>query len=62
MDATAFVMKIYGIQDKFRAEVEDTFANTRAETLDLAFRMMGQHPDDDDFDNELDEFQSRLLA
>ncbi len=53
MDATAFLMNCYGIPQSDRGDVEKTFKTTSPEHLDLALRMMGQHPDDEDFDVEL---------
>ena len=49
-------MNCYGIPQSARDEFEETIKTTRAENLDLAFRMMGQHPADTDFDPSLEKW------
>jgi hypothetical protein len=56
MDPITFIMNAYGIQQADRAEFERTLNSRSPRHLDLAFRMMGQHPDDEHFDESLNEW------
>lgn len=56
MDATTFIMNCYGIQQDYKEDVERIIAGTRHDLVDLALMNLGQHPDDDDFDAELDKW------
>ncbi len=60
MGATTFRMNFYGIPQTLRADVEETFKTTSVKNRDLAFRMLSQHPDDEDFDAELDTWPLRI--
>lgn len=54
MEAIEFVMKNWGIQEKYRSEVEDVLKNTPPCGIGLSLAMISQHSDDEDYDPEID--------
>ena len=57
MEPIELVMKIFRIQDEYKDDVEDALKNCSPKYLGLSLANLAQHPDDEDYDPTIDEFQ-----
>ena len=61
MEAIDLVAKIFGINAAQRDDLQNVLKNTAPEHLELALMNLGQHPDDEDFDQTVDAWMEAYL-
>lgn len=54
MEAIDLIMKIWNIQEQYKADVEKVLSCTAPERIEEELADFMQHPSDDDFDSALD--------
>ena len=61
MEAIDLIMKIWGIHDQYRKDVEDILKNSKPEYLGLKLAMLAQPADEDDTDTETENWMATYL-